>query len=94
MKKKNVIGILNKVIENSKDGLIKSECRIWIERIESEQRYLYWYFENEEKWQDSFIKNNSIVSKRTLASMPFKHSYLEIKKMALVRKFTRILLEK
>lgn len=94
MKKKNVIGILNKVIENSKDRLIKSECRIWIERIESEQRYLYWYLENEEEWQDNFIKNNSIVSKRVLTSMPFKHSYLEIKKMALVRKFTKILLEK
>lgn len=94
MKKKNVIGILNKVIEKSKDEIIKSECEIWIDRIESECEDLNWYFENEKEWQDSFIKNNSIVSKRALASMPFKHSYLEIKKMALVRKFTKILLEK
>lgn len=94
MKKKNVIGILNKIMKKSKDEIIKSECEIWIDRIESEYEDLNWYFENEKDWQDNFIKNNSIVSKRVLTSMPFKHSYLEIKKMALVRKFTKILLEK
>lgn len=94
MKKKNVIGILNKIMEKSKDAIIKPECEIWIDRIESEYEDLNWYFENEEEWQNNFIENNSIISKRTSTSMPFKHSYLEIKKMALVRKFTKILLEK
>lgn len=91
---KNVIGVLNKIMEKSKDEIIKPECEIWIHRIESEYEDLNWYFENEEEWQDNFIKNNSIVSQRSSTSMPFKHSYLEIKKMALVRKFAKILLEK
>lgn len=91
---KNVIGVLNKIMEKSKDEIIKPECEIWIDRIESEYEDLNWYFENEKDWQDNFIKNNSIVSKRTSTSMPFKYSYLEIKKMALVRKFTEILLKK
>lgn len=94
MKNKNAVEILNKIMEKSKDDTIESECEIWIDRIKSEYKDLNWYFENEKHWQENFFRKNSIVYKESIQSNPFSHSYLEIRKMSLVRKFTEILLKK
>lgn len=95
MRKKNVIGILNKVIENSKDRLIKSECGIWIRRIEDGN--IKSEIKKESELQKDATKGISIVydiCKENIIFDGLSYTYPEIKNIIIVRKFVELLMNK
>ena len=94
MRKKNVRDIFKKIQNISNDPIIISECYIWSKRIEKEVESLEWYFECEQNIEKNVLKNNSIVSNKTITFGTSVYSYLEIKKAFLVRKFCLYLINK
>lgn len=94
MNRKNVIEILSKEARMAKDPIIRSECNFWKVTTEYEPNSLSSYLEHEKFLADNFFKNNSIVSKNEFKSGRIYYSYLDVKKISLVRRYVEILLKK
>lgn len=94
MNRKNIIEILSKKARNAKDPTIRLEFNIWRVKIEYEPNSLSSYLKYEKSFADRFFKNNSIVSKNKVRFGGTYHSYLDVKKISLVRKYVEILLKK
>lgn len=94
MNRKNIIEILSKEARKAKDPTICLEFSIWRVRTEYEPNSFPSYLENEKSFADRFFKNNSIVSKHEVMFGGTHRSYLDVKKISLVRKYVEILLKK
>lgn len=92
MNRKNVIEILSKEASRAKDPIICFEFSIWRLRTEYEPNSLPSYLENEKSFAERFFRNNSIVSKHEVMFGGTHRSYLDVKKISLVRKYVEILL--
>lgn len=94
MNRKNILEILDKNINRANDAIIKEELVLWKNRIEFPYTIINSYLLNEKGHTDCFFMKNSIVSENKIKVGSSMYSYLQLKKVALVRKYVELLLKK
>lgn len=94
MNRKNIVGVLRKTSEKSKDIRIRSELNIWADRFEMNNGRVPHLEEIEASKKVNSKWNITTNPKRKISYLNGLYTYNAFKKMYIVQRFVKILVEK